>query len=172
MGRLRIVPFGDPVLRQTAKPVTVFHKKFQAFVDSMWETLDNKDDGAALAAPQVGTLKRVFVMDYEGERLEMVNPEILEAEGEVIDQEGCLSFSGFFTNVKRFDYIKVKYFDKKGTEHIIERTGKISRCIQHETDHLDGILFVDKMTDEFLVNDDEETKISRQDAITLTNKGL
>ena len=170
MGKLKIISFGDPVLRQTAKPVTVFHKKLQLFIDQMWETLDNKDDGAALAAPQVGVLKRIFVMDYEHERLEMINPEIIESDGEAIDMEGCLSFSGFFANVKRFDYIKVKYNDRKGGEHVIERSGKISRCIQHEMDHLDGLLFIDKMTDEFAVNDDEGVKISKEDAINLSNK--
>lgn len=172
MGKLKIISFGDPVLRETAKPVTVYHKKLQAFIDQMWETLDSKDDGAALAAPQVGVLKRIFVMDYENERLEMINPEIIEADGESVDMEGCLSFSGFFANVMRFDRIKVKYNDRKGGEHVIERTGRISRCIQHEMDHLDGKLFIDKMTDEFLVNDDEETKISREDAVKLSNKAI
>ena len=170
MGKLKIISFGDSVLRQTAKRVTVFHKKLQAFIDSMWDALDNRDDGAALAAPQVGVLKRIFVMDYEKERLEMINPEILESSGEAIDQEGCLSFSGFFANVKRPDYIKVKYMDRKGGEHVIERTGKISRCIQHEMDHLDGFLFIDRLTDEFAVNDEEEMKISRDDAINLSGE--
>lgn len=169
MSKLKVISIGDPVLRQQAKPVTVFHKKLGAFIDSMWDTLYSRDDGAALAANQVGVLKQVFVMDYLKEKLELINPEILEAEGEKIEQEGCLSFSGFFGSVKRFDYVKVKYSDRKGVEHIIERTDRIARCLQHEIDHLNGILFIDRTTDEFLVNDEKETKVSRTEAIDISN---
>lgn len=174
MSKLKIVAFGDPVLRQTAKPVAVFHDKLSKSVDSIAKALKSHDNGAALAAPQVGILKRIIIIDYEKEYFELINPEILEAEGEQTDYEGCLSLPGYYGMVKRYDYVKVKYQDRTGKELVVERTGRLARCFQHEIDHLDGILFVDRMTEDFLVGDDEEddSEISRQDAIDLADGKL
>ena len=169
MSKMKVIKFGNPVLRQTAKPVTVFHKKIHSLVDSIAETLYNCEYGAALAANQVEVLKKITVIDYQGEYIEMVNPEILSSEGEQIDQEGCLSFPGYTGLVKRFDLIKVKYMDRYGKENIIERTGKLSRCIQHEIDHLNGVLFIDRIVEDFLIHNDTEEKISLQPVIDLAN---
>ncbi|MGD8777862.1 MAG: peptide deformylase [Ignavibacteria bacterium] len=169
MKKLRIILFGSPVLRETAKPVTVYHKKFHSLIDSMAETLKSRDDGAALAANQVNILKRVTVINYEGEYLELINPEIIESAGEQNGYEGCLSYPGYMGLVRRYDYVKVKYFNRLGEKKIIERFGKLSRCIQHEIDHLNGILFIDKMEEEFLLHADTENKISRSTLLELAN---
>ena len=158
--KLKIILFGEPVLRQTAKPVTVFHKKLHAFIDSMSATLDACNDGAALAANQVGELKKLTVINYLGEYLELINPEIIESTGEQTDYEGCLSYPGYIGRVTRAETIKVKYVDRFGKEKVIERSGKMSRCIQHEIDHLNGILFIDKVREDHLVHADTDTEIS------------
>lgn len=152
INKLKIVRFGDPVLRQAAKPVTVFHKKLHALIDSIALTLRYRDDGAALAANQVGILKQVVVVNYEGAYLELINPEIISSDGEQIDNEGCLSFPGYSGVVKRFDYVKVKYYDRYGEEKLIETTGLLARCLQHEIDHLRGILYIDRIKDDHLTN--------------------
>jgi len=154
--KLKIIEIGDPVLRMQAKPVTVFHKKLNLLVDSIRDTLFNSSDGAALAATQVGELKRITVIDYEKEYFEMINPEIIESSGELVDYEGCLSVPGFTGLVPRAETVKVKYQDRDGVEYLIERSGKMARCIQHELDHLDGILYIDKVIEDFLI--DNETK--------------
>jgi peptide deformylase len=174
MGKLKIISFGDHVLRQPAKPVTVFHKKLHALIDSIAETLHNCDGGAALAANQVDVLKRITVINYQGEYFELINPEIIYSEGEQTDMEGCLSFPGYYGLVKRFNLVKVKYLDRNGKENVIERTGKLARCIQHEVDHLNGVLFVDRMIEDFLIHTETENKISLQSALDLANgkKGM
>jgi len=159
MQPLEIVPFGHSALREVAKPVRVFHKKFHAFVDALVATLAASEHGAALAAPQVGVLKRVLVMNYQNERLELVNPCVLSAQGETEDYEGCLSYSGYHGLVKRAAKITVSYQDRHGREHTITRSGKIARCLQHEIDHLDGILYIDRMTEPFLTDSETEKKI-------------
>jgi len=136
----------------------------------MWDTLEHREDGAALAAPQVGVLKRIVVINYQKEKFELINPEILSAEGEKIAREGCLSFSGRWGEVKRFDKIKVKYYDRKGVEHIVERDNLVSRCMQHEIDHLDGVLFIDRMVEDSLVDDDEKKCMTLEEAIQIAGK--
>ena len=166
----KILLFGDPVLRQEAKPVTVFHKKLHAFVDSMSATLDARDDGAALAATQVGELKSVTVINYLGEYLELINPEIIESAGQQTDYEGCLSYPGYVGKVTRAETVKVKYVDRFGEDKIIERNGKMARCIQHEIDHLQGILFIDKVIDDHLIHSETDTEISVEFVQELANK--
>lgn len=146
---MKILEIGDPVLRQKAKPVTVFHKKLHVLIDSMIATLDDREDGAALAATQVGIMKRIIVVDYKSEFFEMINPEIIYSEGLESESEGCLSLPGLSGVVPRAAVIKVKYQDRNGIEQIVERSGALARCFQHEIDHLDGILYIDKMEEEF-----------------------
>ncbi len=165
---MKIILFGDPALRQTAKPVTVFHKKLGTLIDSMVETLYSRDDGAALAANQVGILKRIVVIDYEDEYFELVNPEIVEASGEQTDNEGCLSYPGYFGQVKRYDFVKVKYQDRTGKINIIERSGNLAKCLQHEIDHLDGILFIDRVVEDFLTHSESKNKIDLSSVISLS----
>lgn len=165
--KLKIVLFGDPVLREEAKPVTVYHSKLHALIDSMADALDKRDDGAALAANQVGVLKRIIVIDYEDEYLELINPEILESSGEVTEHEGCLSYPGYFGMVPRAENVKVKYCDRDGKEIIIERSGKMARCLQHEIDHLNGILFIDRMKEKTLLNNETDEEIDVETAYNL-----
>ena len=166
MKKEKILEFGDPVLREKSKPVTVFHKKLHMLIDNMKFTLLNQDDGAALAANQVGILKRITVINYMDEYIEMINPEILSSSGEITDSEGCLSLPGYFGNVKRAENVKVKYQDRFGKETIIERSGPMARCIQHEIDHLDGILFIDRMKD--VAVSDGKRKVAVKDLLKLT----
>ncbi|TAL37042.1 MAG: peptide deformylase [Spirochaetes bacterium] len=171
MKKERIVTFGTPVLREKAEPVRAFHKKLHAFIDAMKFTLMNTGDAAALAAPQVSVARRITVINYLGEYHEMVNPEILERTGGVVEYEGCLSFPGFSGKVKRFETVKVKFQDRHGREHVIERSGRMARCIQHEVDHLDGVLYIDRMQDEFVINDDKKTKLAVKDLLKLYSAG-
>ncbi len=165
----KIVLFGDPVLRKVAKPITVFHKKLHGLIDSIAETLYNHDDGAALAANQIGILKSVTVIDYMEEYFEMINPEIIDSRGEQTEYEGCLSLPGYYGLVSRYEYVKVKYLDRNGSENIIERNGKLARCFQHEIDHLNGILFIDKVSESFLISNNNDSKISLESVIDLAN---
>lgn len=165
--KLPIIEIGDPVLRQIAKPVTVFHKKLHQFIDNMYETLYRSDDGAAIAANQVGVLKRVVVIDYEDEYLELINPKILSHEGIETAYEGCLSIPGLIGNVDRAEKITLSYQDRNGIAYTIERSGKMARCIQHELDHLDGVLYIDRMTEDFLLNPDNDEKIARAELLSV-----
>lgn len=97
----------------------------------------------------------------------MVNPKIIGQEGEDVEYEGCLSYPGYVGLVPRFKMVRVKYMDRNGEEHIIERTGKMARCIQHEIDHLDGILFVDRMKETTLTHSETETTIELDKVLEL-----
>jgi peptide deformylase len=169
MSRSTIVSFGDPVLRQVAKPVTVFHRKVYGLIDSMAETLAKQDDGAALAAPQIGVSKRITVIDYENEYLELINPELLAFDGEQIGYEGCLSFPGYFGLVPRYQTITVKYTTRTGREKIIDREGRMARCIQHEMDHLNGLLFIDRVQEDHLLHHETEERIDLQSVLDIAN---
>ena len=104
-----------------------------------------KADGVGLAAPQIGVNKCIVVMDVGDENglIEMVNPEIVEKEGSMIDSEGCLSVPNVFGDVERFEKVTVEYLNRWGKKKRLTATGLLSRCIQHETDHLKGVLFID-----------------------------
>jgi len=148
-----VVRFGYPVLRDIARPVVDFNKSLTKLLEVMKKTLMERDDGAALAAPQIAVLQRVIVMDYEGEFLEVINPKYLFKSAELVNgTEGCLSLPEYFGNVMRHKTIKIEFYDRDGRKQIIERSDEVARCLQHEIDHLDGILFVDRMTDHFVTN--------------------
>ena len=168
LNKLKIIQFGDPVLREVAKPVTVYHKKLHQLIDAMQYALDSIDNGAAIAANQVGILKRIIVIDYQDEYFEMINPEILESEGEAFENEGCLSYPGYVGLVPRADKVKVKYNNRFGEENIIERTGKMARCLQHEIDHLNGILYIDRMKEILLTNSKTKETIEIDKVLRLT----
>ncbi len=169
MKKEKIILFGEMALREKAREVKIFHKKIHALIDTMKYTLSAAKDGAALAANQIAVLKRITVIDYMDEYIEMVNPEIISFSGEQFDYEGCLSFPGFSGEVKRAKTVVVKYNDRNGNEIQIERSGKMARCIQHEIDHLNGILFVDKMEEKYLFNDENGTKIPVEDVLKISN---
>lgn len=137
----------DPILRKKSREITDINDRIKTLLDDMVETM-YKSEGVGLAAPQVGILRKAVVIDVGEGLLKLVNPEILEVEGENIDFEGCLSIPGSSGKVIRPERVKVKYLDIDGNEKIIEGAGLLARALCHEIDHLDGILFIDKMIEE------------------------
>lgn len=144
MARRNIVKMGDPVLRKKSKEVTEFDGRLGCLLDDMKDTL-HFAEGLGLAAPQVGVLKRVCIVEYDGALYELVNPVLTHAEGKCTDDEGCLSVPGFRGLVERPQIIDVTYFDREGNRHVQHAEGYFARVFLHEMDHLDGILFPDKM---------------------------
>lgn len=147
MATRNIVKIGDDLLRKKSKPVKNFDENLWELLDDMAETM-YKNQGAGLAAPQVGVLKRVVVMDINNMYLELINPEIIEASGEDICEEGCLSVGKRRELVKRPAKVTVKAQDRYGYEIVVTGEKYLARCICHETDHLDGILFIDRVEKE------------------------
>jgi peptide deformylase len=151
----RLLPvrvYGDAMLKMKALPVRNFDEKLQKIVRDMLHTMYERD-GVGLAANQVGFNQRLFIidMDYSREDCEpnpvvMINPIIKSGEGEYEMEEGCLSVPGIYAKVKRFNTITISYFDPKGQEHEEEAEGYKAVVIQHEYDHLNGILFIDKIS--------------------------
>lgn len=139
-----VVTVGDPVLRKTSRKVERFNERLWQLLDDMKETM-YKSEGVGLAAVQVGILKRVVVIDVGDGFLELINPEIVETSGEIEDVEGCLSVPGKNGMVKRPEYCKIRAQNRKGVWRFYEGTGLKARCFCHEIDHLDGILYTDKM---------------------------
>jgi peptide deformylase len=145
MAGFSIVKIGDPVLRQKARQVTVFNKKTKKLLDGMRDAL-YKANGVGLAAPQVGVSKRVVVVDVGEGVWELINPEIVFQDGEELGVEGCLSIPGMAGEVNRAARVKVRALDGDGREQVISAEGLGARALQHEIDHLDGILFIDRAT--------------------------
>ncbi len=135
---------GDDILYKKCKEVKAFDKKLAILLDDMYETMQ-KADGVGLAAPQVGILKRAVVIDIGEGKIELINPEIIKTEGSQIGQEGCLSVPGEWGDVERPEKVTVKALDRNGKSFELEGEGLLARAICHETDHLNGELFVDKV---------------------------
>lgn len=146
---------GDPILRKKSREITEINDRIKTLLDDMLETM-YENDGVGLAAPQVGILRRAIVIDIGDGPIKLINPEIIEEEGEFIDVEGCLSIPNKAGTVKRPERVKVKYLDENGESKIIEGTGLLSKALCHEIDHLNGILFIDKMMEEILPEEEEE----------------
>ena len=134
---------GDEILKKQAKEVTEMTPKIEELIDEMLETMYDAN-GCGLAAPQVGIRKRIVVIDCGDQPLVLINPEILETSGEQTGQEGCLSVPGKVGIVTRPNYAKVKALDENMDEIIVEGTELLARCLCHEIDHLNGIMYVDK----------------------------
>ena len=134
---------GDEILKKQAKEVTEMTPKIEELIDDMFETMYDAN-GCGLAAPQVGIRKRIVVIDCGAQPLVLINPEILETSGEQTGQEGCLSVPGKVGIVTRPNYAKVKALDENMDEIIVEGTELLARCLCHEIDHLNGIMYVDK----------------------------
>lgn len=143
MAKLKIVVAGDPVLRKIAAPVERIDKKLVRFLKDMAETM-YAADGVGLAAPQVGVSKRVVVIDIGDGIYELINPEIVKKEGSVIGGEGCLSVPDYEGEVKRAEYVECEFTDRNGQRMLLQANGLLAVAVQHELDHLDGILFIDK----------------------------
>ncbi|KZE50390.1 peptide deformylase [Brevibacillus parabrevis] len=165
-----ILPFGEPILRKRAKPVVEFNDRLGKLLDDMAETLYAKEGRAGLAAPQVGFLKRVIVMDCGDGLIELINPQILEMSGEQLGPEACLSFPGYSGIVKRAQYVKIETATRTGETFTMEAEDFLARCIQHEIDHLDGILFVDRIEGDQLYHDQTKRKVNLMDVWKLTQK--
>lgn len=135
---------GDEILRKVSKPVTEINEGIRTLIEDMCQTM-RQNEGVGLAAPQVGILKRVIVVDVGQGPIILINPEMIHQEGEQIGAEGCLSIPGVWGEVKRPNKVKVKGLNKDGKEVVIEGEGILARVICHEIDHLNGILFKDKV---------------------------
>ena len=144
MGLRKIMTVKEPCLHKVCRPVEKFDGKLHRLLDDMKETLADSG-GVGLAAPQVGILRRVVVVDTGEEKLELVNPELLETSGEQVGSEGCLSVPGKYGIVKRPNYAKVRAYDRDGNEFEVEGEELMARCFCHELDHLDGIVYTEIM---------------------------
>lgn len=143
MALLEIKTAGDPVLKQISAPVEKIDKRFRKFLDDMYETMKS-GEGVGIAAPQVGVSLRVCVIEVDDKnRYDMINPVIIEREGSVVDNEGCLSCPNLFGDVERAEKVRVEFTNRFGKKKTLDADGLLARCIQHELDHLDGKLFID-----------------------------
>ena len=150
MSLLKIVTWPNPILEAPADPIAEFDEDLKGLVNDMFQTM-YAAPGVGLAAVQVGVPKRLFVMDCSGgkdpsQRVVMINPEVVYMEGKQDGDEGCLSFPGIFFNVQRNLRAIVRAHDINGKQFELDGTELTARCVLHETDHCDGIVFIDKMT--------------------------
>lgn len=145
---LDIITYPDPRLKQVAEPITTFDSALHAFLDDMKDTMYHAE-GVGLAATQVAVMTRVVVIDVSNERdrpLELINPEIISSHGKIPSKEGCLSIPDFRETIVRAEKIKVRAHDRFGAPFEFEAEELLSFCVQHEIDHLNGVLFVDRLS--------------------------
>ncbi len=154
MGLRKILTVEEPALHKTCKEVTSFDAKLHKLLDDMQQTLI-ESGGVGLAAPQVGIVRRVVLVDTGDEILELINPTLVETSGEQVGAEGCLSVPGKYGLVKRPYYAKVRAQDRNGNWFEAEGEELIARCFCHELDHLDGIIYTELM-DRFLTDEELE----------------
>jgi peptide deformylase len=145
MALLEVLVYPNPALRVVAEKVTGFDDKLRKLISDMWETM-YLSKGVGLAAPQVGVPLRIVVIDWENNRYLLVNPQIVEEEGEERCEEGCLSFPGIYEEVTRPNKIRVIYQDETGLEHDEVIEGFLARVFLHEVDHLDARLLIDHLS--------------------------
>ena len=146
----KVIKYPDPVLMQKAEPITVFDKKLRTLVDDMFETM-YVEQGIGLAAPQIGILQQLTVVDlsfkkHPEEKIVLINPQIVEREGKQLEEEGCLSLPEIREKVPRAAWVKVRAQDEHGEWQEYEGEELLSRAFQHELDHLDGVLFIDRIS--------------------------
>ena len=149
MAKLNILEFPDPRLRTRATPVEVVDDALRAFIDDMFETM-YAAPGIGLAATQVDVHKRLLITDVSPDKTEphvFINPEIIEKDGVIVSDEGCLSVPGYYEEVQRAEHIRVRFLDRSGEQREMEAEGLLAVCVQHEIDHLDGKLFVDYLSE-------------------------
>lgn len=158
MAVLQIRTLPDPILRQKAKRVTRIDHSVRKLIDDMVDTLRAEPNRAGLAAPQVGVLLRVAVIELpEQELIVMINPEIVKKEGERTVQEGCLSIPGYFGEIKRAVTVRVKARDRYGKSFRIKGRGLLAQALEQEIEHLDGVLYIDH-----LQSPDELLEVARE----------
>lgn len=161
MSRKKIFTIGARELRVKANPITKFDARLGLILRDMADTM-YQADGIGLAAPQVGIQRRLVVVDVGEGLIEFVNPEIIASSGECGMAEGCLSVPGRRGYVTRPELVTIKAQDRFGKPFVMETDGLLARCIQHEIDHLDGVLYVDKMVYEIFPEDEEEAEQDEQ----------
>ena len=147
-----VVQVGDPILREISAPVEKFDDELFALLEDMKDTI-LKEEGAGLAAVQIGVLKRIFVINLEEGYFEFINPKITKTAGTQCGPEGCLSVRGKYGDVERPNKVVCKAFDRNGNRFSVTAYGLFARAICHESDHLDGVLYVDKATN---IRDNED----------------
>ena len=143
--------FPDPILRHPSKSIKKFDSSLKRLVDRLIKIMKSQPGGIGIAAPQIGVLRKVAIVDVSPKTpnshlLILINPEIIQVDEEIILREGCMSLSDYTANVKRFHPDSIKYRALSGKMQTYTASGLESRCIQHEIDHLNGILFVDRVT--------------------------
>ncbi|WP_318504867.1 peptide deformylase [Bacillus sp. T3] len=143
----KIVTYPAEILETSCDKVTVFDKKLAKLLDDMYDTMI-EHDGVGLAAPQIGLKQRIAIVDIDDElgTIELINPKLIQQSRSQTGPEGCLSFPGIYGEVTRSNYVKVQAQDRKGRTFLIEAEEFLARAIQHEMDHLDGVLFTSKVT--------------------------
>ncbi len=156
-----ILKEGEELLRKKSRPVEEIDDRILTLLDDMAETMYNAN-GIGLAAPQVGVLRRVVVMDVGEGLIELINPVIVSRKGKQIMAEGCLSVPEVYGEVKRPAYVEVEAIDRKGEKIRVRGTEMLARCLCHETDHLDGTLFIDKVIRYVEPSADGDTKEERK----------
>ncbi|ADL42775.1 peptide deformylase [Caldicellulosiruptor obsidiansis OB47] len=165
MALRKIKIYEDEILRKRSKIVEKFDQRLHQLLDDMKDTM-YEANGIGLAAPQVGVLKRAVVIDIGEGAIELVNPQIEYSEGSVVDVEGCLSVPNVWGEVERPQKVVVNAQDRFGNEFRLEAEGLLARAVCHEIDHLDGILFVDKVI-RFVSEEEIEQRRSRGDKMDL-----
>lgn len=149
MAKLKILEFPDPRLRTKATPISAVDDALRTLIDDMFETM-YAAPGIGLAATQVDVHKRLLVADVSPDQSQpyaFINPEILEKDGVIVSDEGCLSVPGYYEEVERAEHIRLRFLDRNGDPQEMEAEGLLAVCIQHEIDHLDGKLFVDYLSE-------------------------
>lgn len=156
MAQLQIRIDGDPILRKKSRKVETFDDSLQQLIDDMYDTMYGAE-GVGLAAVQIGKLKRLIVLDdYEGTKMVLINPERVAEEGSCEATEACLSVPERMGKVERFEKVKINYMNEKGEEKTLEAEDFLARIIQHEMDHLEGILYTDRAEEMYNVNNSRE----------------
>jgi peptide deformylase len=162
----KIITTENPILRQKAKKVHRFDPSMQKLVNDLFETM-YAANGVGLAAPQIAQSIRVFVADYEGQKVALFNPEIVKAEGEERGPEGCLSIPGYVgENIRRATKVIVKGQDARGKNVRVNAEGWFARVLQHEIDHLDGILFIDRLDSMDDLREVSEDEVAEEAALS------
>jgi peptide deformylase len=161
MKEYEILRFGTPNLRMPSKEITNIDQQILNLLDRLKFTLHARPGRAAIAAPQIGKNIKLTVIEYGNGYEELINPVIVERVGEYVDYEGCLSLPGYSGRVKRAERITIHYIDRDGMERFVETKTRrdLARCYQHELDHFDGILYTDRLADEWLLDDFSDKKI-------------
>ena len=166
MALRQIREMGDTCLAKVCKPVKEVNRRTKELIDDLLETMYDAE-GVGLAAPQVGILKRIAVIDagedYQDEPLVLINPEILETDGEQTDYEGCLSVPGKVGRVTRPNYAKVKAYDADMNEYVVEGEGLLARALLHEIEHLDGHMYVEKVSGPLLTSEEFAELLKEQE---------